>query len=83
MLYTWQGGLGLPDRDYYLLTDAKSKEIRQKYILHIENMLNIAGIPDAKAKAAQIMALETLLASKQMKKEETRNMVGLYNKYAS
>lgn len=82
MLYTWQGGLGLPDRDYYLLRDAKSKEIRQKYILHIGNMLNIAGIADAKVKAAQIMALETLLASKQMKKEETRNMAGLYNKYA-
>lgn len=82
MLYTWQGGLGLPDRDYYLLTDAKSKEIRRKYILHIGNMLNIAGIADAKVKAVQIMALETLLASKQMKKEETRNMAGLYNKYA-
>lgn len=82
MLYTWQGGLGLPDRDYYSLTDAKSKEIRQKYISHIGNMLNIAGVPDAKVKAAEIMALETLLASKQMKKEETRNMAGLYNKYA-
>lgn len=82
MLYTWQGGLGLPDRDYYSLTDAKSKEMREKYVLHIENMLKLAGIPDAKPKAAQIMALETLLASKQMKKEETRNMAGLYNKYA-
>ncbi|MEQ7800733.1 M13-type metalloendopeptidase [Pedobacter sp. ASV1-7] len=82
MLYTWQGGLGLPDRDFYSLTDAKSKEIREKYVQHIENMLNLAKISDAKIKAAQIMALETLLASKQMKKEETRNMVGLYNKYA-
>jgi putative endopeptidase len=82
MLYTWQGGLGLPDRDFYSLTDAKSKEIREKYVQHIENMLNLAKISDAKAKAAQIMALETLLASKQMKKEETRNMAGLYNKYA-
>lgn len=82
MLYTWQGGLGLPDRDFYSLTDAKSKEIREKYVQHIENMLNLAKISDAKVKAAQIMALETLLASKQMKKEETRNMAGLYNKYA-
>lgn len=82
MLYTWQGGLGLPDRDFYFLTDAKSKEIREKYVQHIENMLKLAGIPDAKNKATQIMALETLLASKQMKKEETRNMAGLYNKYA-
>jgi putative endopeptidase len=82
MLYTWQGGLGLPDRDFYAATDAKSKEIRTKYVQHIENMLKLAGIPDAKPKATQIMALETLLASKQMKKEETRNMAGLYNKYA-
>lgn len=82
MLYTWQGGLGLPDRDFYSLTDAKSKEIRAKYVQHIENMFKLAGITDAKPKAAQIMALETLLASKQMKKEETRNMAGLYNKYA-
>lgn len=82
MLYTWQGGLGLPDRDFYSATDAKSKEIRTKYVQHIENMLKLAGIPDPKPKAAQIMALETLMASKQMKKEETRNMAGLYNKYA-
>lgn len=82
MLYTWQGGLGLPDRDFYSLTDAKSKEIREKYVQHIENMLKLAGIADAKPKAAQIMALETSLASKQMKKEDTRNMAGLYNKYA-
>ncbi|WP_316791270.1 M13 family metallopeptidase [Pedobacter frigoris] len=82
MLLTWQGGLGLPDREYYSLKDAKSAEIRTKYVAHIETMLGLAGIPDAKANAAQIMALETLLASKQMKKEETRNIAGLYNKYA-
>jgi putative endopeptidase len=81
MLYSWQGGLGLPDREYYSLKDAKSVDIRAKYVKHIENMLNIAGIPDAKTKAAQIMSLETLIASKHMKKEETRNMAGLYNKY--
>ena len=82
MLYTWQGGLGLPDRDFYFLPDAKSKEIRTKYVQHIENMFKLAGLPDATAKAAQIMALETALAAKHMKKEETRNMAGLYNKYA-
>lgn len=82
MLYTWQGGLGLPEREYYSLTDAKSKEIRAKYQVHIERMLTLGSVADAKAKAAQIMALETLIASKHMKKEETRNMAGLYNKYA-
>ena len=82
MLLTWQGGLGLPDREYYFTDDAKSKEIRTKYVVHIEKMLTLAGIADAKPKAAEIMALETLMASKQMKKEETRNIAGLYNKYA-
>lgn len=82
MLLTWQGGLGLPDREYYFTKDDKSAEIRTKYVAHIEKMLTLAGIAGAKPKAAEIMALETSLASKQMKKEETRNMAGLYNKYA-
>jgi putative endopeptidase len=82
MILTWQGGLGLPDREYYLNKDSKSAELRAKYVMHIENMLKLAGLPDPKAKATQIMALETLLASKHMKKEETRNMPALYNKYA-
>lgn len=81
MLLTWQGGLGLPDREYYFTKDAKSEEIRTKYVAHIEKMLTLAGIASPKPKAAEIMSLETLLASKQMKKEETRNTAGLYNKY--
>jgi len=82
MLLTWQSGLGLPDREYYFNKDAKSEEIRLKYVAHIEKMLTLAGITGGKPKAAEIMALETALAAKQMKKEETRNMAGLYNKFA-
>jgi putative endopeptidase len=82
MLLTWQGGLGLPDREYYFLKDAKSAEIRAKYLAHIERMLQLSGVTDAKAKAAKILALETALAGKHMKKEDTRNMGALYNKYA-
>lgn len=82
MLMTWQGGLGLPEREYYLLKDEKSVEIRSKYLKHIGTMLDLAGVSDADANAAKIMALETTLATKHMKKEETRNIVGLYNKYA-
>lgn len=82
MLMTWQGGLGLPEREYYFLKDPKSAEIRTKYLAHIETMLGLAGLPDAKAGAAKIMALETQMAAGHMKKEETRNIVGLYNKYA-
>lgn len=82
MLMTWQGGLGLPDREYYFLKDAKSAEIRSKYLTHMETMLGLAGLADAKANAAQIMSLETKLAAVHMKKEETRNITALYIKFA-
>ncbi len=82
MLYTWQGGLGLPEREYYLLTDSKSKAIRDKYVSHIETMLTMANIPEAAKKASAIMDLETRIARGHMKKEDTRNIVGLYNKFA-
>ncbi|HTO86292.1 MAG TPA: M13 family metallopeptidase [Thermoanaerobaculia bacterium] len=59
-----QGGLGLPDRDYYTKTDAKSVETRQKYAAHVAKMLELAGSPAAKAStdAQTILALETKLA---------------------
>jgi putative endopeptidase len=82
MLYTWQSGLGLPDREYYFLEDAKSKEIRQKYVTHIQSMLQLGGVANPTALAPKIMNLETSLAAQQMEKEETRDMVKLYNKYA-
>lgn len=82
MLYTWQGGLGLPDREYYFAQDPVSINIRAKYVHHVQKMLELAGLPDAKAKTDRIMALETLLASKQMKKEDTRNTAALYNPVA-
>ncbi|RYZ25475.1 MAG: peptidase M13, partial [Chitinophagaceae bacterium] len=51
MVMTWQGGLGLPEREYYLLQDTHSKEIRSKYEAHIASVLSLAAIPDASAKA--------------------------------
>jgi predicted metalloendopeptidase len=59
-----QGGIGLPDRDYYLKDDAKSKEIRQQYQAHVERMFKLLGEPDAQAKtdAETVMRLETELA---------------------
>lgn len=82
MLYTWQYGLGLPEREYYFLNDAASKEIREKYVQHIEKMLTLAGISDAAIKAKNIMALETAIAEKHLRKEDTRDMVRMYNKFA-
>lgn len=81
-LITWQGGLGLPEREYYLSNDAKMTDIRQKYVAHIEKMFQLTNMPNAAESAAKIMALETVLATQQMKKEDTRDIVKLYNVYA-
>lgn len=82
MLISWQGGLGLPEREYYSLEDAKSKEIQKKYVIHIEKMLQLGGIANAPDLSKKIMALESVLAAQHMKKEQTREIVKLYNKYA-
>lgn len=59
-----QGGLGLPEKDYYLRTGAKDEEIRKQYVAHVAKMLTLAGsAPAQSAKdAADIMAFETKLA---------------------
>ena len=81
ILITWQGGLGLPEKEYYSSTDAKMIDIRKKYVAHIEKMLQLSEIENPSESAAKIMALETLIAAVHMKKEDTRDMMKLYNKY--
>ena len=81
-LLSWQSGLGLPEREYYLATDAKMADIRKKYVAHIEAIFTLSGMEKGAESAAKIMALETTLATNQMKKEDTRDIVKLYNKYA-
>ncbi|MBD0778130.1 peptidase M13 [Maribacter sp. ANRC-HE7] len=78
-VYTWQSGLGLPDRDYYLKDDERSKEIKAKYVAHIEKMFGLANLPNGASAAKTVMALETKIASKQLEKEKTRDLVSLYN----
>lgn len=73
-----QGGLGLPDREYYLLQDERSMGLRTAYVSHIAKMFDLAGLPDGAAAADTIMALETQLAEKQMSKEEARNRAKNY-----
>jgi putative endopeptidase len=80
MMYTWQSGLGLPDREYYFNEDKKSIEIREAYVAHVEKMFKLAGIAGGADAAQMIMALETRMAAEHMKKEQTRDMVALYNK---
>ncbi len=80
---SWQAGIGLPDREYYLNTDANSELIKTKYKAHIANVLEMAKIDSPAENAAMIFDLEYKIASIHMKKEDTRDAAKLYNKYAS
>jgi putative endopeptidase len=60
--YLFQGGLGLPDRDYYRKTDDKSRELQSKYRAHIVTVLGLAKIPDAASQAERIYGLEQKIA---------------------
>ena len=83
ILITWQGGIGLPEKEYYTSTDPKMADIRKKYVAHVEKMLQLGGLENPAENAAKIMALETSIASQHMRKEDTRDMMKLYNKYAT
>jgi putative endopeptidase len=68
--YLMQGGIGLPDRDYYLSSDAEMAKIRAAYTPYVAKMLTLAGMPDAEARAQKIVALETKIASAQQSIEQ-------------
>jgi putative endopeptidase len=76
-----QGGLGLPERDYYLKDDAKSKEIRDEYLKHVTRMFELTGDDAAKAAAhaRAVMAIETRLAGASLTNVELRNPANSYN----
>jgi endothelin-converting enzyme/putative endopeptidase len=76
------GGLGLPDRDYYTKTDAKSEEIRGRYLNHVQRMLTLLGesAPDAEADARMVMTIETGLAKASLTRVEKRNPYNLKHK---
>ena len=77
-----QGGLGLPDRDYYTNDSAKSKEIREKYVQHVENVFELLGdAPNAAEKNAQtVMRMETALAKASWTRVDERNPYNLKDK---
>jgi len=80
-----QGGLGLPDRDYYLKTDAKSEELRKAYIAHVQKMFELLGDkPQAAAAEAQtVMRIETALAKGSLTRVERRDPKALDHKLTS
>jgi len=77
-----QGGLGLPDRDYYTKEDAKSQEIRTKYVQHVANVFELLGETSeaAKTDADTVMRLETALAKAQLTRVERRDPYKLKHK---
>ncbi len=76
------GGLGLPDRDYYTRSDPNSVALRQKYVAHVQRMLELLGdTPDvAQREAVTIMAMETRLAEASLTRVERRDPHKLYHK---
>jgi putative endopeptidase len=76
-----QDGLGMPDRDYYLLPDGKMEAARKQYGQYVEKMLTLAGDKTAVKDAKEILGLETELAKVQWTKVENRDSVKTYNKY--
>ena len=79
--YIGQGGLGMPDRDYYLkLDDKRMADTRAKYEAHVAKVLTLAGEKDAAAQAKAIVDFETELAKVQWTKVENRDPVKRYNK---
>ncbi len=82
IFHVFQGGTGLPDRDFYLEDGEPFAGIRIKYQAHIGNMLKLAGIENADKLAIAIFALEKQFAEKQWTKVESRDAEKTYNKFS-
>ena len=77
-----QGGLGLPDRDYYTRTDAKSVELRKQYQTHVQKLFTLLGETNdaAAADAATVLSTETALANQQLTNVQERDVKATNNK---
>jgi putative endopeptidase len=78
-MQTYQGGLGLPDRDYYLKDDARYVKAREAYMAYLETLLKLAGDEHAAQSAQDVFALEKRLAEVQWSRVDNRDPVKLYN----
>ncbi|MFL6216459.1 MAG: M13 family metallopeptidase [Blastocatellia bacterium] len=77
-----EAGLGLPDRDYYIKDDAKSKQVRDAYAAHVQNMFALLGddTDKAAAEAKAVMSIETRLAQLSMTRVQRRQPEAVYHK---
>jgi putative endopeptidase len=78
----FQGGLGLPEREYYLKEDDKSKQLRDAYVKHVAKMFELLGDPAEKsgAEASTVLKIETALANASMKNTDLRDPIKTYHK---
>ena len=77
--YLMQGGLQLPSRDFYIASSPRMKEVRDKYVVHVSNMLKLAGYDHTEQRAATIMHLETAIALKHISLAENQNIKNANN----
>lgn len=80
--YLLQGGLGMPDREYYLADSERMAGLRAKYRAHVAAMLKLAGIADADAKAARILELEVKIAKAHGTREDSGEVTKGNNPWA-
>ena len=76
----FQGGIGMPDRDYYLTDDERMRGIRAKYLQHLNNVLTLAGEANAAARAKAILDFETKIARVHWTQVDSRDATKTYNK---
>jgi putative endopeptidase len=79
--YLDQDGLGMPNRDYYLKSEAEYVEFRRKYVEYLAKLLTLAGEGEGPARAAKILELETRIATDQWTPVENRDPVKTYNRH--
>ena len=77
--YLLQGGLGLPDRAYYVTQDERMEGIRKKYQAYIATILKLAGIAEPEARAARIFALERQIAEAHATREDSEDVLKANN----
>ena len=75
-----QGGLGMPERDYYFKTDSASVALRAEYVAHVGRLFALIGRPDPFGEAARVLALEAQLAQASMTRQQRRDPRAVYHK---
>jgi putative endopeptidase len=78
--FFYQGGIGLPDREYYFSNEGENPKIRTEYVKHIQNMLSLAKLTSSKDAGVKVFAIEKSLAQASRKLEDTRDPYKNYNK---